>query len=153
MEVWRFIFDNKYSVSNYGNVKSYKYKTPRILKPDNSTGYLRVRINKKWFLVHRLVAENFIENKLNKSQVNHIDENKLNNNYSNLEWVTHRENIEYSLTKRSITKIKGVHWIERMNTYQCSVYFKGNKHYLGSRKDIKKATELVENFIKDNIKT
>jgi len=153
MEIWESIFENNYEISNYGNVKSNLFKTPRLLKPDNSTGYSRVLINKKWYSVHRLVALYFLENKENKPQVNHKDENKLNNNFLNLEWVTHRENIEYSSTKKSKTKIKGVNWIERMKTYQCSIFYNGKKHYLGSNKDIEKAKELVNNFlIKNNLK-
>jgi hypothetical protein len=153
MEIWKSIFDNNYEISNYGNVKSNLFKTPRLLKPDNSTGYSRVLINKKWHSVHRLVAINFLDNKDNKPQVNHKDENKLNNNIYNLEWVTNRENIEYSLTKKGKSKIKGVNWIERMKTYQCSVFFNGRKHYLGSNKNIEIAQKIVEDFlIKNNLK-
>jgi hypothetical protein len=153
MEIWKSIFEDNYEISNYGNVKSNLFKKPRLLKPDNSTGYSRVLINKKWHSVHRLVALYFLENTKNKPQVNHKDENKLNNNVLNLEWVTNRENIEYSLTKKSKTKLKGVNWIERMKTYQCSIFYNGKKHYLGSNKDIEKAKELVNNFlIKNNLK-
>ena len=150
MEVWKSIFENNYEISNYGNVKSNKFKVPRLLKPDISTGYCRVKIQNKWYFIHRLVAIKFIENIKNKPQVNHKDENKLNNKICNLEWVTHRENIEYSATKKSITKIKGVNWIKKMKTYQCSIFFNGKKHYLGSNKDIQKAIKLVENFLINN---
>jgi hypothetical protein len=151
MEVWKKVEEFKnYDVSNYGNIKSLYFKIPRILKPDKSTGYERVKISSKWICVHRLVAFAFVPNLNNKPQVNHIDEDKFNNNYKNLEWVTHRENIEYSFTKKGISKIKGVNWIEKMKTYQCSVFFNGKKHYLGSNKDINKAKELVDNFLINN---
>ena len=62
-------------------------------------GYHRVVLSKKNksynFLIHRLVAEAFIPNPENKPCVNHKDENPSNNNYTNLEWATHKENNNY----------------------------------------------------------
>lgn len=67
------------------------------------TGYRRVCIKGKLYLVHRLVAETFIPNPDNKPQVDHIKyEEKSNNDVSNLRWVTHRENQYNKRTNRAI---------------------------------------------------
>ena len=58
----------------------------------NNRGYYSVGIKRKTYMVHRLVAKAFIPNKDNKSFVNHIDGNKLNNHIGNLEWCTVQEN-------------------------------------------------------------
>lgn len=103
-EIWKDIkdYEGLYQVSNFGNVKSLPRKTNNqynkgiIMKQMIYRGYSKVQLNKngkiKWFAVHRLVAQAFLPNLDNKPQVNHIDGNKLNNNLSNLEWVTGSEN-------------------------------------------------------------
>lgn len=57
-----------------------------------TNGYYIVKIKKKSYTVHRLVAMTYIKNPNNHPVVNHIDENKLNNKVENLEWVTQQEN-------------------------------------------------------------
>lgn len=96
---WKKIkgFEN-YEISNEGEVRNII--TGLVLKQaDNGRGYLEVglHINKKrkHKYIHRLVAEAFIPNPESKPEVNHIDENKTNNNVSNLEWVTRTENNNY----------------------------------------------------------
>lgn len=87
-----------YQVSNTGLIKNKI--TNKILKQHlNNRGYEEVILcnNGKCheFLVHRLVATYFVKGKTVLKEVNHKDENKLNNNANNLEWLTHKENLNY----------------------------------------------------------
>lgn len=65
------------------------------------TGYCRVYMrrdstNKREDVyIHRIIAELFIPNPLNLPEVNHKDSNPSNNNVENLEWITHKDNLEY----------------------------------------------------------
>jgi hypothetical protein len=94
-EIWKPIdqFPN-YNVSNLGNIKNII--TNKLLKIICKDGYCNISLvndeTKKSFKVHRLVALAFIENPENKSDVNHKDKNKINNQVSNLEWMTRKEN-------------------------------------------------------------
>lgn len=96
--------DERYEVGSCGTIRNKK--TLKIVKSfDNGHGYFAVAfwINnntlRKKFYVHRLVANTFLPNPLNKEQVNHKDGNKSNNNVDNLEWVTERENKLYNYRK------------------------------------------------------
>lgn len=109
MEVWKDIkgYEGYYQVSNLGKVKRLAKKVlqsngslaiyrERVLKEENTKGYLRVTLSRgnkqKRFLIHRLVATHFILNINKKRFVNHIDGNKENNKFINLEWCTSSEN-------------------------------------------------------------
>ena len=94
-EIWKeipfeIIGKNNYYVSDKGSFKDNK----GVIKNDHkyNTGYKRLTINSKKYLLHRLVALTFLENPENKEFVNHIDGNKLNNKLTNLEWATCLEN-------------------------------------------------------------
>ena len=111
-EVWRDIenYEGLYQISNFGRVKSLHYEREKILKLSNAKdGYLQITLQNKGgksFQIHRLVANAFIPNPNNFSQVNHIDENKKNNKAKNLEWCTPLYNIRYGngIKKRAINR-------------------------------------------------
>ena len=81
----------------------------REIKPIISNcGYPSISVGGKKTLVHRIVAESFVLNPENYPEVNHKDENKLNNSADNLEWCTKSYNQNYgsaSQRKRSKTGI------------------------------------------------
>lgn len=117
-EIWKDIkgYEGIYQVSTFGRVKSLARTIPvktrwnsycdrklseKILKPvDNGHGYLFVTlvidgdVTQKY--IHRLVAETFIQNPNDLSEVNHKDGDKGNNNVDNLEWVTPSYNMKHS---------------------------------------------------------
>jgi hypothetical protein len=112
-EIWRDIqgYEGYYQVSNYGRVKSLeryvcagsgnRYRQEMLLKVSpRGSGYVGTILHehsiKTNFSVHRLVAQAFISNPKNKPCINHKDGNKLNNNVSNLEWVTYKENTAHA---------------------------------------------------------
>ena len=106
MEVWKSAHDleipvNKfghtYSVSNYGRVRNNG--TNRLLKNQlKKHGYEIVDISGKQYKVHRLVAKLFVNNPdpKNFDIVNHMDLNKANNHYSNLEWCDNEYNLKHA---------------------------------------------------------
>lgn len=89
-----------YKINKKGEIYSLKTGTERFINGEVIKGYKRVSLRNqngvKRFQVHRLVAQIFIPNPENKSQVNHIDGNKLNNHIDNLEWCTPLENTNHA---------------------------------------------------------
>ena len=101
-EEWKPIagFDGDYQISNYGRVKSFKLKTPRIMKPMLRGNYMRVELRnegkRNHVSVHVLVATAFIPNPERKLQVNHEDGHTMNCHVSNLVWATQEENMQHA---------------------------------------------------------
>ena len=113
-------YEGLYAVTSCGKVWSYRRK--KFLKPAaNKDGYLRVTLSKnkkqKSFLIHRLVAEAYLDNPNNYETVDHIDFDRTNNCLNNLQWMSHSEN---SRKRRCGRGCKPVRCIE-LNTIYPSV--------------------------------
>lgn len=118
-EIWCFTEANpQYEVSTFGNVRRFykgvksagtvdRYKS--IHPTPHKKGYLKMRIG----YVHRLVALAFLPAVEGKTHVNHIDGNKQNNHYTNLEWCTPTENNLHAHHVLGLTVIKPVTLIHR----------------------------------------
>ena len=117
--VWKDIegYDGVYKISDNGNV--FSEKSNKIIKTRINKGYEVVKLhkngNEKNFFVHRLVAITFIPNPENKREVNHIDENKLNNSVNNLEWVTPKENANFGTRNQRIREWVLSHSVPKEN--------------------------------------
>lgn len=112
IEEWKAIegYEGIYEVSNTGKVRRIIDRHGRpienghILCPHIARGYATVGLSNgtghaKNSLVHRLVAYAFVQNQNGYKEVNHKDENKLNNNADNLEWCTREYNMSYGTAR------------------------------------------------------
>lgn len=115
-EVWKDIpnYEGLYQISNLGRIKSfYNYRRDgtNILKPRLKRGYYTIGLRKngerKWYRIHRLIAQAFIPNPNNFPVVNHKDENPLNNNIENLEWCTIAYNNTYGTRIKRVVEKTG----------------------------------------------
>ena len=102
-------FENKYKIREDGIV--WNIKRNKELKSWEQDGYRRVSLQNKanriHIFIHRLVALHFIGNPENDGLViNHIDSNRSNNHYTNLEWVTPQKNLGLMWTNRRIHNIQ-----------------------------------------------
>lgn len=125
VEEWESVdgYEGTYEVSNLGNVRSVDreivYSNGNVVacsgKPKKATvdkygyKYVSLYLNQKHEqgMVHRLVAEAFLDNEHNKPQVNHIDGDKLNNSSENLEWVTSQENMTHAKENGLLESVSG----------------------------------------------
>ena len=98
-----------YYVSECGKIISKKQKYPRIMPTWlGSSGYEMLKLSKDgelyWKQVHRLVGEAFVSNPDNLPEIHHKDNNPVNNHYSNLEWITRKDNLKHSYKTMSPTR-------------------------------------------------
>lgn len=132
-EIWRPVkgYEGLYEVSNRGRVRSvdrwvtgkdgkkYFYKGQTLKPRVDEDGYLLVTLSrngkKRTFQVHRLVAETWIGNPDGKPEVNHLDEDKTNNDVLNLEWTTRKENANWGtgIKRSAASKSKPVQAVDQ----------------------------------------
>ena len=150
MEIWKDVvgYEGHFMVSESGKVKSLdrKYKrsdgsiypvagkelTPFI----SNAGYKRIALRKNGkpmkYSVHRLVAEAFLPREEGRDFVNHLDGDKLNNHYSNLEWVSMIENNCHRFNKINTTsRYTGVTWIKAKQRYVSVMQINGVQKTIG----------------------
>lgn len=147
-EIWKKVkgFDNYY-VSNNGKVLNIL--SNKILKNNiNGAGYYFVNLYKDKIrfnnMIHKLVFENF-NNKISNRifVIDHIDNNKLNNNINNLQLITNREN-----STKDKKQISGNYciYITKNNNYMVRLRINGLKKSLGTYKNINEAKIVRDNF-------
>lgn len=110
-------YEGCYQISNFGNLRSLDRHVPSgngenkrfqkggaISVDSCKKGYQRVNLTVngkgKTTLVHRLVAKHFVENEYGLPEVNHIDGNKRNNHFLNLEWCTRKQNAKHAANNK-----------------------------------------------------
>ena len=135
-EAWRTISDfENYQISNMGRVKNIK--TEKILKPSiGYRGYWQLSLCKDGkgttSSIHRIVAQEFIENPKEELYIDHIDRNRTNNCINNLRWVNSSQN-QMNRTK-SINKtsaFKGVHLEKNTGKWRCRIKIDGKLQHHG----------------------
>lgn len=136
-------FEGLYSITEDGRVISLRNN--RELKPKiDRYGYKTVVLSNhgyhRYFTIHRLVALAFLPRVEGKNCVNHIDENKLNNNVSNLEWVNPCENANHGTRNQRMSETKCTRPV-------CCVDNNGNVFTFKGVKDASRQTGLAHSVI------
>lgn len=132
-------YDN-YFIDEYGNIYHNRFKKLTKMKPyiDSKNKYYMIGLVKdgkrKKHLIHRLVAQTFIKNPENKPEVNHKDLNSKNDYVGNLEWVTHKENMEHAFKFKSPVRNQVKRYLLSPN---------GEEHYFDN-------FSLLKKFVKEN---
>ena len=107
-EFWQDIpeYEGLYQASTYGRIRNKKNISAVNYHINCKWGYCQLHLwingNSYSKRVHRLIAETFIPNPNKYREINHIDENKLNNRVENLEWCTHKYNCAYGTRNQRI---------------------------------------------------
>jgi hypothetical protein len=171
IEIWKPIngYENFYEVSNLGNVRSVnryaagvhgskrlligKPLIPSIGKEPNNYRmvFLRNGVRGNWFKISRLVAIAFIPNPNNYPCVDHVDCVKTNDSFSNLEWVTHAENMSRASSNGLMNSAKGQNvWNSKLTdekVLQMLALFKAGK----TKTEIAREFQMGETIVREII--
>lgn len=149
-EIWKEVkdYEGVYYISNYGRIKTTNYGV-LIRKPTiQKNGYENVRLWKdgkcKFFLIHRMVYSHFIGTLDNNLVIDHIDGDKTNNHYSNLQQITSRVNTNKAISNKYM---KGVKKINNGGYYTACMNVKYKRYYLGCFKTIEEANEAYNKAV------
>ena len=167
-EIWKEIpgYEGYYEVSNLGNVRSltryvkhsradYRISKGKVLKKVlNTSGYYNVHLKKEnnnWTVaVHKLVAMAFLGHTPcgYKRIIDHIDNNKLNNNVNNLQITSSRHNNSKD-KKNTSSKYTGVTWCKYANRWKSQIKIKGKSYHLGNFKCEIEASEAYKKALRN----
>ena len=157
-ELWQSIegYEN-YEISSFGRVKRfYKNGKTKLLKPSQNTdGYHIVSLYRdrkmKAAVIHQFVANAFLPNPINKRCVDHINNDKLNNNVSNLRWCTLSQNSQNrSLSKNNTSGCKGVCFDQKINKWKAYIKVNGKIKHLGYFNNIEDAIKIRQKSSKEH---
>jgi len=143
------------NIENFENYKIFKNgdiigARGKILKEDtNSTGYKRVTLSKDGVttrrFVHQLVAEHFLSCGDDKLVVNHIDGDRINNDASNLEYVTHSYNVKDGFKRGRVPPMK----YQGDTLQQLRTYFDNGKGHTETARELKLDCGTVYKYFKE----
>ena len=131
-------YEGRYKIGNKGTVigisrsndDRYKNKQWVLKQYEDRNGYMYVTLSnnkkRKTIKVHRLVAEAFLDNPNSYPCVNHIDSNRKNNNVSNLEWVTYKQNMKHAVKNHRFDNMAKLN-SERIKLNPLNGYIYANK--------------------------
>ncbi len=144
-----------YSINRNGEVRNDK--TERILRWKlNSRGYYRVSLSKNnkttTYKIHRLIAKYFIENPNNYLEIDHINNDRLDNSIDNLRWCDRSQNMRNRKKKKENTSSRfiGVCFHKQNNKWKAQCSLNGKRKHIGMYKTEIEAAIAYNNFIREN---
>jgi hypothetical protein len=158
-EIWKDVvgYEGRYLISSTGRLKSIIKNKEKLIKGSlDSHGYLRYSLNwelknkRNGYRAHQLVAQSFLGHKVcgHKLVIDHINDNKLDNRFENLQIVTQRFNTRKTQGKYS-SQYKGVYWNKQHKKWRSNIRINGKIKHLGLFIDEYEAHLTYQNALKN----